>query len=128
MSDYSIGDISRLTGRTTEAIRRAEKEGRIPLARREYRGERRWNDDDLPEIRAAFGIEDPASNALDSLLATLQDLGPVIARAAEELLQDKKLVQAMEGLLGQRRYTVQRLHIEGRTQRVPQVQVRKRKG
>jgi len=101
MTEYSIGDVSRLTGRTTEAIRRAEKEGRIPKARREYRGERRWSEDDLPRIFAAFGVA-PPPDPLDSLLTTLERLAPVIMAQAEALLGDKTIGEAAMALLGQR--------------------------
>lgn len=79
--NYSIGTIARLTNRTREAIRLAERLGRIPQAQKNYRGFRFWSDADLPAICAAFGVEAPPTT-LDRLIAAFEvinsEFGPVV--------------------------------------------------
>jgi len=58
MHELRIGDISRLTGRTTEHIRRCEKAGIIPKARRD-KCWRYWFGSDLPGICAGLSVPPP---------------------------------------------------------------------
>jgi len=112
MRELSIGDVNRLTGRTTEAIRRAEKAGLIPKAQRSRGGFRYWDRADLPGIRAGLGVDlrsaveenlltrllnDPALP--DTLDGILEVLAPVVAEAAEALAGDKAFEQVAEALM-----------------------------
>ena len=99
MKELRIGDIARLTGRATETIRRFERAGRIPRARRQGRW-RYWTQADLPAICAGLGVA-PPPDPLDSLLANLERLAPVIMAQAEALLGGKTIEQAVQGLLGE---------------------------
>jgi DNA-binding transcriptional MerR regulator len=113
MRELSIGDVNRLTGRTAEHIRRAEKAGLIPKAERSRGGFRYWDRDDLPAIRAGLGVDlrsaveqnllarllnDPAMP--DSLDGILEVLAPMVAEAVEELQGDKAFEQVAEALRG----------------------------
>ena len=103
MHELRIGDISRLTNRTSEHIRRFERAGRIPKAHQdEYGGWRYWDEADLPAICAGLGvplpptledrvmsdINDVAAKLgidlnLDDPLAIFQELAPVISGSRE---------------------------------------------
>ena len=98
MKELRIGDIARLTGRATETIRRFERAGRLPRARRQGRW-RYWTQSDLPAIYAGLGVK-PSPDPLDSLLATLERLAPVIMAQAEALLGGKTIDEAAKALLG----------------------------
>ena len=102
MRELRIGDLARLTQRTTEHIRRFERAGRIPKAHRDEEDAwRYWLESDLPAIYAGLGVK-PSPDPLDSLLATLERLAPVIMAQAEALLGDKTIGEAAMALLGQR--------------------------
>jgi hypothetical protein len=99
MRELRIGDLARLTQRTTEHIRRFERAGRIPKAHRdEEDGWRYWTQADLPAICAGLGVA-PPPDPLDSLLAAFEGFAPVIAQAVEKLLGGKTLAQAMGELV-----------------------------
>jgi hypothetical protein len=107
---YQIGDINRLSGRTTEMIRRAEREGLIPQAQRSRGGWRYWREADLPAIYAGLHVKPPTfaeslssileGATLSDILATFENLAPAIAQAVETLQGDKTLEQVAEALRG----------------------------
>ncbi|MGD0115588.1 MAG: hypothetical protein ABSC13_06245 [Dehalococcoidia bacterium] len=117
MHELRIGDINRLTGRTTEAVRRAERDGFIPRAHRTPGGFRYWEEADLPDICEGLGVPLPptpaeyllhyisdtlgveaTSGSFDSIL---QQLGPMIAEQIEALLGDNTSGRALGELLGE---------------------------
>ena len=104
MHELRIGDISRLTGRTTEHIRRCERAGIIPEAKRIHGVHRYWDEGDIPAICKGLGValpptledrlmrdlsevlgSDQSSNPLDDLLAIFRKLAPVIAEEVERV-------------------------------------------
>ena len=100
MSELRIGDVNRKTGRTTEMIRRAERAGLIPKARRSRGGFRYWDEADIPAICKGLGVLTPEErlmqdinniaaklglDSLDDLLAIFQELAPVIGREVERV-------------------------------------------
>jgi len=92
-----IGDINRLTGRTTEAIRRAERERRIPRSQRDRHGYRVWNEADLPAIYAGLHAEPPTERALREVSAML-DLPDDLEAACEQLAA--MIREGVEAVLG----------------------------
>ena len=84
---YRIGDIARFTNRTPFAIREAERLGRIPKARRDYRGFRYWTDNDLQAICAAFGASLPPTATERLWQESLALLGSEPAANLEDAVQ-----------------------------------------
>jgi len=92
---YQIGHINRLTGRTTETIRRAEQAGLIPQAQRVPGGYRYWDEGDLPAICEGLGVPSSPSPAERLFQEALALLG--IEPAAN--LDD--MVEQVQGILAQ---------------------------
>ena len=59
MRNIRIGHLARLFGRDTSTIRRWEREGRIPPARRDpFSGQRCWNREEVIELQQRLGFRD----------------------------------------------------------------------
>jgi len=85
MREIAIDDLARQVGRSVCTLRRWEREGRIPIARRVgLRGTRHWTHEEAAQIRAMLGVS-TQPDPLDSLERTLRELAPAIAKAAREL-------------------------------------------
>ncbi len=111
MVELTTGQIAGIVGRTREAVRKAERVGRVPLAQRQGRV-RFWRDDQVPAICKAFGVDPPPTQEerlLQKLSAALgvgtpadldelcEHLAPLIRQAAETLLGDDA-VQELAGV------------------------------
>ncbi len=48
---YSISETARKLGRSTDWLRKAEKMGRLPRARRDYNGWRVYTEEDIVRLR-----------------------------------------------------------------------------
>ena len=108
-----IGDIVEQTGYAAETIRRFEKAGRIPGARRGRGGWRYWYRRDLPAILRALNAEagkpptlaESFSNVLDSVTSSstlgglLDVLPPDVKRVVKELVGDEAFEQATHALV-----------------------------
>ena len=99
MTELRIGDITRLTGRAAETIRRFERTGRIPRARRQRRW-RYWRQEDLPAVYAGLGVAPPST--LEESLARILD-GTAMPDTLDGLCEylSPAMAKAVEGLLGQ---------------------------
>ena len=100
MHELRIGDISRLTGRTTEHIRRMERAGRIPAARRD-KCFRHWPESDLPAIYEGLGVEPPPTPAERVLQEALALLGIEPSASLEETIEriEGELTPAVKSML-----------------------------
>ena len=95
--NIGIRQLANEVGREVCTLRRWEREGKIPPAHRAgLKRKRYWTPQEAADIKAKFG-PDP----LESLLATLERLAPVIMEQAEALLGDKALAEAAKALLGE---------------------------
>jgi len=86
IQECRIGRIASIVSRTTEAVRKAERVGRIPRSTRHGRF-RYWREDQVPAICAAFGAPLPPTAAERLYQEALALLGIEPSSSPEETLK-----------------------------------------
>ena len=93
IQECRIGRIASIVSRTTEAIRKAERVGRIPKSVRHGRF-RYWREDQVPAICAAFGAPLPPTPAERLFQETLALLGSQPAANLEDAVEQVQGMRA----------------------------------